>query len=68
MDNSHATFSERALYTLVLGAAVGAASMLAKRLVQTGWTSRRGTPPPKPLGLLKSLGGRTGAGAVKAAW
>ena len=61
---THATFADRFIWTLVLGASTGAAGLLAARLASWGWHRVRGELPPEPIGLMAALAKKAG---VKAA-
>lgn len=58
------SMTDRVLYTLAVGLAGGAASLLAIRLVDAAWRRARGTPP-KALGIVRSVGWKAGEKAVR---
>ena len=61
---THATFGDRLVWTLVLGAATGVAGLLATRGASWGWHRLRGEPPPEPLGFMHELAKKAGVRAA----
>jgi hypothetical protein len=61
---THATFADRFLWTLTLGALTGAAGLLAARIAAWGWHVVRGEPPPKPIGLIHNFAKTSGVSAL----
>ncbi len=62
--NDTAGMGERVLWTLLVGAATGAAGLLTARLAAWSWRRLRGHAPPESLALVSWLARSLGEGAA----